>query len=154
VLQRFETFTENIAAVYRCVQKIKSAEMTELGLRGGHVMCIFYLGRHPEGLTAAELCALCDEDKAAVSRSAGELEERGLVECLQSGGARRKYRAKLVLTADGRRVAESVERRVENAVACGGEGLTAQQRAAFYDALEKICKNLQAYCEEKSEEEQ
>ena len=53
--ERFETFVLSINQIYRCIQKIKSREMVELGLKGTHVMCLFQLGQHPEGLTAAEL---------------------------------------------------------------------------------------------------
>ena len=48
-------------------------EMTELGLKGTHVMCLFFLHHTPEGLTAAQLCQLCAEDKAAISRTIATL---------------------------------------------------------------------------------
>ena len=41
--QRFEIFTGAISQIYRCIQKLKAAEMTELGLKGGHVSCLFQL---------------------------------------------------------------------------------------------------------------
>lgn len=150
MIRRFETFTSEIAAMQRCIQKIKSAEMTEFGLKGGHVMCLFYLYRHPEGLTAAELSALCEEDKAAISRAVVDLEERKFVFCQQSG-EKKKYRAKLFLTRGGTEVAVRVNQRVENAVERGGAGLSGQERTIFYNSLGKIADNLQKYCEEKEE---
>ena len=94
---RFETFTARISSIYRCIQKIKSME---IGLKGSHVMCLFHLGRqddgHPGsaggGLTAGELCALCGEDKAAISRSIAELEERGYLLRPDADG-KKAYRA-------------------------------------------------------------
>lgn len=147
---RFETFTAALTQIYRSVQKLKSMEMTELGLKGGHVMWIFYLYRHPEGLTASELCVLCDEDKASVSRSASELEARGLITCLQDDG-RKKYRAKMSLTDAGKKVAAQLEQVVERDVARGGSGLTEEQRNTFYNALLRISENLRNFCRERED---
>lgn len=63
MFDRFETFATTIATINRYVQKIKSMEMKTLGLKGTHVMCLYSLGKHPEGLTATQLCRLCGEDK-------------------------------------------------------------------------------------------
>ena len=53
--------------------------MTEFGLKGTHVMCLFFLHHTPEGLTAAQLCQLCAEDKAAISRTIATLKEKGYI---------------------------------------------------------------------------
>ena len=78
MFDRFETFATTIATINRYVQKIKSMEMKTLGLKGTHVMCLYSLGKHPEGLTATQLCRLCGEDKAAISRTITELTEKDL----------------------------------------------------------------------------
>ena len=57
---RFETFVLTINRIYRCIQRIKDREMEALGLKGSHVMCLFQLRQHPEGLTAAELAERMD----------------------------------------------------------------------------------------------
>ena len=59
MLQRFETFVTGITTCYKCIQRIKSMEMTEFVLKGAHLMCLFFLHHNPEGLTAAQLCQLC-----------------------------------------------------------------------------------------------
>ena len=142
--QRFEIFTGAISQIYRCIQKLKAAEMTEMGLKGGHVSCLFQLNHHPEGLTAAELCALCDEDKAAVSRTVADLEERGLVACRSA--AERRYRSPLTLTEAGREAAAQVDRRIRRIVDEAGQSLTDPQREEFYRALLLISANLQQLC--------
>lgn len=144
--ERFELFVLSINRIYRAIQRIKSREMTELGLKGPHVMCLYQLRRHSEGLTAAELGALCLEDKAAVSRAVARLEELGLVR-LQGGGQRR-YRAKIRLTDAGAAAAETMAGLIERAVQLGGAGLTEDQRAAFYEALGTIAGNLERLCAE------
>lgn len=141
MLHRFETFVSGIGRCHRSIQKIKSAEMTEFGLKGTHVMCVFYLSRHPDGLTAAELSALAFEDKAAVSRTLSELRERGYIsETAPETG--RKYRAKVRLTESGNAIAKKVEELISHWVASGGSGLTEEERETFYRALEKIADNL------------
>lgn len=150
MIQRFEQFTGAIVQIYRCIQKIKSAEMTELGLKGQHAQCLVAMGERPQGVTAAELCALCEEDKAAVSRTVADLEDRGLVACAQPG--RKRYRARLTLTDRGLEIARQVNKRVEQAVLRGGDGLTAERREEFYAALNLVADNLKRFCGEKTGE--
>ena len=137
MIKRFEAFVTGITLCYKYIQKIKSAEMTELGLKGTHVMCIFFLSHNPEGLTAAQLCRLCAEDKAAVSRTVAELQREGYV-----APGEKRYRAALRLTEKGEEVARRVEGLIEQWVAFGGAGLSDSDREAFYRALELISNNL------------
>lgn len=150
MVRRFETFIIYINQIYRCVQKIKSREMMELGLKGTDVMCLFNLMRSDDGLTSAQLSFLCMEDKAAVSRAVSRLNEKGFI-TLEDSGDKRRYRSKLKLSDNGRRAAEKMEILIENAVMKGGEGLTEQERAVFYKALETISRNLQNVCGEEGE---
>ncbi|MGN0626989.1 MAG: MarR family winged helix-turn-helix transcriptional regulator [Oscillospiraceae bacterium] len=137
MIKRFEAFVTGITLCYKYIQKIKSAEMTELGLKGTHVMCIFFLSHNPEGLTAAQLCRLCAEDKAAVSRTVAELQREGYV-----APGEKKYRAALRLTEKGMEIAKRVDELIEQWVAFGGAGLSDSDREAFYRALELISNNL------------
>ena len=137
MLHRFEEFVTGITECHRYIQRIKAMEMTELGLKGTHVMCLFYLGRSPEGLTAAQLCGLCCEDKAAVSRTLSELEQLGHIT-----RGDKKYRAPLVLTDSGRALAGRLNGLVAQWVTAGGDGLTDEERTAFYATLGKIAANL------------
>lgn len=137
MIKRFEAFVTGITLCYKYIQKIKSAEMTELGLKGTHVMCIFFLSHNPEGLTAAQLCRLCAEDKAAVSRTVAELQREGYV-----APGEKRYRAALRLTEKGMEIAKKVDELIEQWVAFGGAGLSDSDREAFYRALELISNNL------------
>jgi len=137
MLQRFEDFVTGITVCYKYIQRIKSAEMTEFGLKGTHVMCLFFLHRYPEGLTAAQLCQLCAEDKAAISRTLAILQEKGFI-----SAGEKKYRAVLHLTAAGEAVACQVDSLIEQWVDCGGEGLSEEDRTVFYSALSHIAGNL------------
>ena len=137
MLQRFEDFVTGIGVCYKYIQRIKSLEMTEFGLKGTHVMCIYFLRRHPDGLTAAQLCQLCAEDKAAISRTLAVLQEKELISV-----GEKKYRARLTLTENGEKLASRIDELVGEWVGYGGDGLTDEERAMFYSTLSKIAANL------------
>ena len=142
MIQRFETFVTNITSIYRSIQKLKSQEMASLGLKGTHVMCLFQLRQHPEGLTSTQLAQLCEEDKAAISRALTELRERGLTAVEETPGQRR-YRAPVTLTDAGREVTHQMDRKILGAVRQGAQGYTAEERDTFYRVLLQIAENLQ-----------
>jgi len=137
VTERFEAFVTGISVCYKYIQRIKSAEMTELGLRGTHVMCLFFLSRHPEPLTAAQLSRLCAEDRAAVSRTVAELHRRGYIDIEAP-----RYRAQLRLTPEGQELALRLDGLIRRWVGFGGEGLTEEERSVFYRVLSRIADNL------------
>ena len=149
MIDRFHTFVCDITLCYKSIQRIKSAEMTEFGLKGTHVMCLFYLHHEPNGLTAAQLCSCCEEDKAAISRTLAELTEKGYICPAQSIG-KKKYRAPMQLTAAGIEVAEKVDSLITQWVSAGGDGLTEEERTVFYRALNIISENLRNQTRERT----
>lgn len=143
MIQRFDAFVSGITACYKYIQRIKSMEMTEFGLKGTHVMCLYYLRRNPAGLTAAQLCGLCAEDKAAISRTVSELRSRGYITTLSE----KAYRAMLTLTSAGHELARKFDQLIEGWVTAGGDGLTDEERTDFYKALSSITENLRSRIE-------
>ncbi|MBQ9853069.1 MAG: winged helix-turn-helix transcriptional regulator [Ruminiclostridium sp.] len=137
MLQRFQSFVTGVTQCYKSIQKIKATEMTEFGLKGTHVMCLFFLSQHPEGLTAAQLSQMCAEDKAAISRTLSVLQEKGYI---QAG--EKKYRAPLRLTPAGQALAREMEALIQQWVSLGGDDLTEEERRVFYRVLGKIAANL------------
>lgn len=135
--ERFEAFVGGITVCYKYIQRIKNAEMTELGLKGTHVMCLFFLSQNPGGLTAAQLCRLCAEDKAAISRTLTTLQDKGYI---QSSG--KKYRALLTLTPLGSEAANQLDSLIDQWVNLGGDGLSEEDRQVFYRTLGHIADNL------------
>lgn len=144
---RFESFAGYIVELNRCLQKIKELEMQQFALKANHTMCLYYLGKHPEGLTATQLTQLCREDKAAISRCMNQLMEKGLIRSDVST-SKRSYRTLNYLTQDGETLVEKMNQRIAAALSYGGNGLTDEQRTAFYDHMELILKNLSDYLEE------
>lgn len=138
MIDRFNQFAGVVSRMNKSVQRIKREGVEDLGLKGAHVMCLHKLSAAPEGLTAAELSEACQEDKAAISRSVAELQERGLVE-VDSG---KRYRAAIRLTDRGRAVAGQVNERIATAVAAISVSMDDAQRRAFYETLEAVSRSL------------
>ena len=136
----FENFTVTILKLNKLVQKIKTFEMEEFGLKAIHVMCGYYLLEHEEGLTASELTKLTLEDKAAISRALIAMRDKGLVSY-----DTKTYNAKIVLTEDGKKFATSVMEKADRAVKAGSADQTDEERIAFYRKLSDIVANLTEY---------
>ena len=143
MIQRFDAFVSGITSCYKYIQRIKSLEMTEFGLKGTHVMCLYYLRQNPAGLTASQLCGLCAEDKAAISRTVSELRSRGYITSLSE----KAYRAMLTLTSAGQEIARKFDNLIEGGVTAGGDGLTDEERSDCYKTLSAIAENLRTRIE-------
>ena len=142
--ERFETFLTAIGQINRSLQKLKSLEMADFGLKGTHVMCLYQLQQHPEGLTSAQLAQLCDEDKAAISRSVAELREKGLT--YQPDQQEKRYRKLILLTEQGHEITHAMDQKIIDAVVSAARGYTAQERETFYHVLLQVAENLQTAC--------
>ena len=151
MISRFKEFTKNISLAYKYLIKIKSEGIKEFGLKGSHLMCLFYIGEAENGLTAMELCKLCCEDKAAVSKALSALYEREFVK-LENEDAK-KYRSTYFLTDSGRGVLDRVKDKIMCAMEDGGTGLTDSDREAFYRCLNTIVKNLEIVSKKIGEEQ-
>ena len=138
--ERYETFTNAIVKIHRCIHKIKSEVMAEFHLKSPHVSCLYYLGRR-EGITASEICELSAEDKSSISRSVDYLEEHGYIVC--SSEARKRYKAVLFLTEKGKQVSRRMEEKIAEVLEETSNGLVEDNVKVFYDTLLKICDNLQ-----------
>lgn len=143
---KYDMFTSLIAKANRCVQKIKNFEMEEVGLKGKQVQCLFHLYNSKEGLTSTQLCLLCGEDKAAISRTIKELENLGYVFFEEQSD--KVYKNPIKLTNLGEKIGELIMEKTNNFVELGGEGLSEQDRKNFYASLTLICDNLQKICDD------
>ena len=140
MLRRFEQFTAAISAINRFIQKIERDEMEKYGLKGAYAQYLLAMQQHPTGITATELCEVCDRNKAAVSRILSEMEQKGLI--CRADDQDSQYRARLTLTSAGQEAASYVSHKAALAAELVGSGLSDEARAAFYSALELITKNI------------
>ena len=145
MVDRYEQFSGLISGAYRQIQKLEREEMEKYGFKGAFAQYLLAMNHHPDGMTAAQLCEVCDKDKAAVSRVIAEMEDKCLVQ--KMGEKAHPYRAVLTLTSKGRDAAAFVAKRATVAVLKAGEGLSDADRKIFYAALELINTNLQKICD-------
>jgi len=146
MIERFEQFSQTISGIYRDILKIEKEEMEKHGFRGSYALYLSLMLRYPGGITATHLSELCDRDKAGISRVIADMEEKGLVK--RENLRDNLYRAKLVLTPEGRRAAQIVRAKAKLAVEQATVGLRDEDRAVMYACLEIIGTNLKKISED------
>lgn len=142
--ERFETFTVLIGQISRSIYKLKTMEMAGYDLRSSHVSCLYYLYKM-KSLTAKELCDICAEDKANISRAVKYLEENGYLRC-ESKRVKR-YQSPLILTEKGEEIGERIAFRIDRILSCAGDGVSEEDRRIMYRSLAVIRENLSKLCE-------
>ena len=139
--ERFETFTVLINRISRTIRKIKNQEMAEYNLRSVHVSCLYYLYIH-EGATATDLCEHCEEDKATISRGLDHLENNGFI--TRNPERTKRYNSPLILTDKGNEAGKKITDKINGVLDAISDGLTDEERAAFYRSLSIISESLEA----------
>ena len=138
-MERYKVFTLAIANLTRSIRKIKTSEMAKWDLKSQHVSCIYYL--YEKGvLTATELCEICGEDKANMSRSIEYLEENGYI--VRREKVNHRYNTHYTLTEAGLVVGRSIFERVESIISRASDGLSDEDRNIMYASLSLIDENL------------
>ena len=142
--ERFKTFTVLIAKINRSIRKIKTEEMSAYQLKSPHVSCLYYLYKADSPLTAKELCDICEEDKANVSRSIKFLEQNEYITCHSK--YQKRYQTPLELTEKGRCVGEMIAEKIDNVLDQVSDGLSEEERCRMYHYLSVVQESLQAIC--------
>ena len=149
MLKLFEVFTNNISVIHKGIQKLKSDEMQKFGLKGNHLMYLFYLLRHEEGLTAGQLAELVGVNKAAVSRALAELFDCGVISYPDYAGGK-KYNTVAVLTKEGKDKAEKIEKRILELIEqMSLSNVEEDDRTTTYIFLRTLAGNITNFIEEK-----
>lgn len=138
MVRRYESFAGSIAKIFRSIQKIETEEMKKYGLKGAFAQYLVVMDRYPEGITPTQLYAVCNKDKAIVSRAVTEMIEKGLITKPNIPG----YRVPLFLTEKGKEAAQYVSERATLAVEKAAVHIGDKQLAAFYKRLEMLADNL------------
>jgi len=147
--ERFQTFTLLISKITRCIRKIKSEEMREYDLKTPHVSCLYYLYINNAPMTATELVEMCDEDKAAISRSIEYLENNGFLIC--DSKSEKRYKSPIFLTEKGRKVGGEIIKKINNVLKFSNQGLSDDDLNKFYKGLSLISENLKNICDKYGE---
>ena len=138
--ERFRTFTLLINSISRDIRKIKSDEMEKFNLKSPHVSCLYYL-YNEKSLTAKELCEICGEDKASISRSLDYLIANGYVQ--NDNSAKKHYKNPIQLTESGVEAGRILSERIDNILYNASIGMTEEERTILYKSLSLIHDNLQ-----------
>ena len=149
--ERFQAFTVLITGISRSIHRIKTEEMSEFELRSSHVSCLYYLYKKGS-LTAREICDLCEEDKANISRAVKFLEEKGYVFC--ESEEKKRYQSPLCLTDSGKEIGKAIVEKIDRVLDVASRGLTDEERAVMYKGLAVVNKNLNELCESFAEREE
>lgn len=144
MLDRYQQFSYIVSVINRQIQKLERDEMIKYGHKGAFAQYLVAMLRFNDGVTAAQLCDICDKDKAAVSRVVNEMIEEGLI--VRKSESETTYRAKLFLTQEGRKIADIIANRAAAAVAAVGNELSDEERKVLYSTLDFISGKLQIIC--------
>lgn len=140
MVERFERFSFAISEISRYWHKLAAEEMEKYGLKGQHSVYLITMNKYPDGITATQLCELCNRDKSDVSRMMSIMEKKGLVK--KEGIHQKLYRGVFKLTDEGKKAAQYVCGRASLAVELAGRELSDEDREIFYSSLEIIANNL------------
>ena len=147
--ERFETFTVLINRISRDIRRIKNQEMAFYHLRSAHVSCLYYI-YSLDGVTSAELCEHCEEDKATISRAVDYLETNGF---LLRGTSAKRYKSPLLLTEKGRDAGKRIAEKIGGILETVSHALTEKERIEFYRCLSTISRSLEAIVQNNEEKE-
>ena len=142
--KRFENFTVLITKINRLIHKIKTEEMEEFNLKSPHVSCLYYLYK-AQKLTANELCSICAEDKASISRSIDYLEQNGYMAC--DSNAKKRYNASFTLTEKGSKVGGAIADKIDGILDGLQDALQSSEREIMYNSLFAVLDGLEKFCE-------
>ena len=140
--QRFNQFIQLIDGIHKSVSKIKLAFAPHLGVKSVHVLWVYELMSHPEGLTASSLALRSRIDRSLVSREIEELRAGGYVEVSGGVGKRRSYNSRIRLTPKGEQLAQTITMRAMEVQAAADAGVSEQELIDMYRTLEKLSNNL------------
>ena len=149
MLSKFENFSLGMHEVYSSIHKCESKEMAKYGLKGTYVRYLVAMLLCPDGLTISQLCEVCDQDKAAVSRAVSELVGREFI--WRDNPRGNHYRARLKLTERGIALAKEVCGSGESVFEEAVEVLNEEQKAEFFNLMDVISKNMHGIIMKKAE---
>ena len=140
--ERFREFSGLVSRAEKALQRVKTENVKDYGLRGVHVSCLLALHERPEGLTATELASVCGVDRAQISRVTAELRGLDLV-CEASPGPRRRYRGALELTEEGRAAAAEMAGIVDEKLQRVRGDIPPEELTVFYRVFGAIVERLE-----------
>lgn len=137
---RFGNFIYYIEEVSLSLRRLCNKVMKEYGLKGPYMVYFTSLAKSEDGMSSQELAEVCCKDKADVSRDVKALEQAGYL-CRRADNPSR-YRSHVLLTEQGKEIAEKLFNMAGNMVMRVGGELKDLERESFWYSLELIASNL------------
>lgn len=141
---RFATFTALIQQIERSIFRIKTKKMAEYDLKAIHATCLYFISKHPEGISASEIVKKSGEDKASISRALSLLSDRGFIKSSQPTRSK-TYKDHLTLTTEGEEIATYVTKEVDLALDTAAHNISDTERTLLYQSLTTIQENISNY---------
>lgn len=146
MIDRFGRFSLAIFEISKYWHKIASDALAVYGLKSSHALYLTTIHKHPDGITIPQLCEECGKDKSDASRMISILEKKGFVKKQEVNGSR--YRGVLVLTDEGKAIAQQVSDLASRMVETASQDLTDEMRDNLYRSLDSIIVNLRLISKE------
>ena len=146
MIDRFGRFSLAIFEISKYWHKIASDALAVYGLKSSHALYLITIHKHPDGITIPQLCEECGKDKSDASRMISILEKKGFVKKQEVNGSR--YRGVLVLTDEGKAIAQQVSDLASRMVETASQDLTDEMRDNLYRSLDSIIVNLRLISKE------
>ena len=152
-MERFERFALLIDGVQKSIQKFKNNIAPSLGIKSVHVLWIYELYIHPDGLTSAELAVKSNIDPSLISRELAALKRKGYI-TKETNPGKRTYNARITLTPEGKALAKTIYSQALSVQNLVNSGVDESELLLFYSVLERLHNNFQVYTKELETQEQ
>ncbi len=146
-LDHFDFFVTMLMKNHKNVQKLLENILPDCGLKHVSIMCIRLISVSESGLSASELGSIFVYDKALISRTLRDLQERGYI-CRnpEDEGLSRGYR--MVLTEKGRELEARMSEAIGKLSLAVSAGIPQSDIEVFYNTSIRLSENLVKYAEE------
>lgn len=138
--KKFIKMVTSVSRLDRLIRKGKTDGTRDLGLKSSHTLLLYLLEQKPEGYLFADLCQDSDSDSGLCSRTLKELRQAGLVEKIGEEG---RYKALYFLSEEGRKQAQYISQRIDEAETLVREGISEEDMETFYKVAQALAVNLE-----------
>ena len=128
---RFEKFALLIDGVQKSIQKFKMTIAPTHGVKGVHVLWLYELFIHPDGLTSAELAVKSNIDPSLISRELAALKRKGYI-TREATPSKRNYNSRITLTGEGKLLGKKIQALALDVQQEVGRGVSIEELAVFY----------------------
>ncbi len=141
-MEDFSAFALSLESLNKSINKIKSAKISEFGIRTAHFNCLMHIDLSSDGLTPTEISKDCGIDKAFVSRTTADLVKGGFIKTNEKFNDGRKYRNKYILTEKGKEVICEIKAMIEKFFADISGKISEYDMRCFWKVITAISDTL------------